>query len=185
MKARDRNSRYTLAGLAAKTAVLVIVGMLAAGAVSATDPSYATYMRIHGDWVVLCGRDEPTGRHGCVLKAPPPALGVTRSEIEIAGDPEAGAAGAAVTVRIGHPVSPSSPVYLRVDANAPHQAQPTRTGEAEWRGAEAAAILAELGAGRALTLRSFTATPAKPVDEWYSIALFPQALLDYRGKAGS
>lgn len=182
MKARDRNFRYTPARLAARTAVLVIVGMLTAGVVSATDPSYATYMRIHGDWVVLCGRDEPTGRQGCVLKAPPPALGVTRSEIEIAGD---GEAGAAVTVRIGHPVSPGSPVYLRVDAHAPHQAQPTRTGEAEWRGAEAAAILAELGAGRALTLRSFTGTPAKPVDEWYSIALFPQALLDYRAKTGS
>lgn len=178
----DRNLSYMSTGLAAATGVWLIIALLTAGPVSATDASYATYMRIHGDWVVLCGRDEPTERQRCDLKAPPPALGVTRSGIQIAED---GQGGPIVRIGIGHPISAGSPVYLRVDANAPHQAQPARTGEAEWRGAEAAGILAELGAGRGLTVRSFVGTPAKPVDEWYSIALFPQALLDYRAKTGS
>lgn len=177
--------RLPAAGLAATAGVWLAMAAVGAGPVSATDATdatYATYMRIHGDWVVLCGFDEPTRRRWCDLKAPPPALGVTRSEMVIERD---GQGGHVVKVRIGHPVSPGAPVYLRVDANPPHQAQPTRTGELEWRGGEAAAILAELGGGSAMTLRSFTGTPAQPRDEAYSLALFNRAFLDLKSKVGS
>ena len=164
-----------------RTAVAGVVVFLVALAAGSAYASYASYLRIHGDWAVLCGLDEPTGRRWCDLKAPPPALGATRSEITILDE---GRGGSVVKVRIGHPISPDSPVFLRVDANAPHQAQPARTGEAEWRGGEAATILAELGGGRRLTLRSFAGTPAKPRDEWYALERFNQALLDYQAKTG-
>ncbi len=159
----------------------MIMGLLAAGPVRAATASYATYMRIHGDWSVQCGFDEPTGRQWCDLKAPPPTLGLTRSAIEIRSAEQGGDV---VKVRIGHPISPGSPVYLRVDATAPHQALPSRTGEAEWSGDAAAMILRELGAGRRVALRSFVGIPAKSRDEWYSLELFDQALLDYRAKTG-
>lgn len=179
MKLSWRNTRCFPIGFAATVGGLLVMGALAAGSVHAANDSYATYMRIHGDWSVMCGLDEPTGRQWCDLKAPPPTLGLTRSAIEIRS---AGQGGDVVKVRIGHPISPGSPVYLRVDANAPHQAPPSRTGEAEWSGDEAAMILRELGAGRRVALRSFVGMPAKPRDEWYSLGLFNQALLDYRAK---
>jgi hypothetical protein len=182
MKPPWRNIRCHRIRFAAAARAVLIMGVLAAGPVHATYVSYATYMRIHGDWSVQCGYDEPTGRQWCDLKAPPPALGVTRSTIQIQG---VGQGGHVVKVRIGHPISPESPVYLRVDANAPHQALPSRTGEAEWSGDEAATILREFGAGRRVAVRSFVGSPAKSRDEWYSLELFNQALLDYRAKTGS
>jgi len=182
---RFPNRRHAAAGSAVTACVWLVVTGLVLAAGPASFANYATYMRIHGDWVVLCGFDETTAKHWCELKAPPPALGVTRSVIRIQQD---GEGGNAIKVRIGHPVDPDAPIFLRIDANAPRQTQPTRTGEVEWRGDEAAAILAELGGGRALTLRSFplrspTGIAAKPFDEWYSLALFNQALLDLKSKA--
>lgn len=174
-------------GRAAVIGAVLSAGVLAAGW-AATAATYATYMRVHGDWTVVCGRDEPTGRRSCDLEAPPPRLGVNRSTIVVVGADEGGAevdGDAAVKVRIGHPITPGSPVFLRIDANPPHQAQPSRTGEAEWRGAQAENILAELRNGRRLVVRSFTGAPAEPRDEGYSLAEFPQALRDYREKTGS
>ena len=145
------------------TGILLTVGLLAVEPRAATDVTYATYMRIYGDWTVLCGLDEPTGKRVCDLKAPPPRLGVTPSEIAIAIE---GTGETVISIRVGHPISPGSPVFLRVDTNPPHQAEPTRTGEAEWRGEEAVRILAELEGGRGSVLRSFVGTPAQPRDEW-------------------
>lgn len=182
MALRFHGIRPTLIVRSAATGLLLTIELLVPAAGAATDATYATYMRIYGDWTVLCGLDETTGRRNCDLKAPPQRLGVTPSEIVIAIE-ESGET--VVSVRAGHPISPGSPVFLRVDTNPPHQAEPTRTGEAAWRGEDAARILAELEGGRGLILRSFVGTPAQPRDEWYSLALFSQALLDYRANTGS
>jgi len=182
MALRFHGVRSALIVRSAATGILIAFGLLAAKPSAATDATYASYMRIHGDWMVLCGLDEPTRQRRCDLKAPPPQLGLTRSEIRVAIEDKGETV---ISVRVGHPISPGSPVFLRVDANPPHQAQPTRTGEAEWRGEKAALILAELEGGRALVLRSFVGTPAQPRDERYSLALLSQALLDYRANTGS
>lgn len=163
-------------------------GRLASGAVllmswalvsSVAAAAFVTYLRAYGDWSVSCAVDEPTRYRWCTLQAPPPQLFDGRSEVAVS---EVRDGDFVVAVRILEGVGDGAPVYLRIDANPPHRAEPSRVGEAVWRGAEAAALVGELRSGRNMVLRSFPASGGPPRDERYSLELFGEALAEYRAR---
>lgn len=157
--------------------------LVASGPFSGT-AGYIIYFHTFGDWSVICSKDEPTDRRSCSLSAPPPAidLSAARSQITVAeGDNGA----VTISIRIGGVIVPGMPLYLRIDGDSPHQAQPNRFGETVWTGAEAVAIRDQLARGRRMVLRSFPvsndpADTGKPRDEMISLSGFDEALKTYR-----
>jgi hypothetical protein len=135
---------------------------------------YVYYLQTFGDWTVTCGRDESSGRDNCTLSAPPPERH-GESQIEI-GDGQNG--NDAVIVRVRGALMPESPIYLRIDAQAPHQTQPNRFGEGRWNGTEADAIIAELNSGQRAVVRTFSGPPPAPRDAFFSLERFNDALAD-------
>lgn len=157
---------------------LVLAAGLATASVSA-HAAFVFYFRTFGDWSLICALDEPSGRRDCSLSAPPPALAASRSVVAVT---EETAGAFAVAVRLLGAFTPGAPVYLRVDANAPHRGDPDRLGEAAWRGAAAERILDELADGERVVLRSFVGSGAEPRDEIVRLAAFAEALELYRAK---
>lgn len=146
---------------------------------SVAGAAFVTYLRAYGDWSVSCATDEPTHYRWCTLQAPPPQLYDGRSEVAVM---EVRDGDFVVAVRILEGVRGGAPVYLRIDANPPYRAEPSRVGEAAWRGAEAAALVGELRTGRNMVLRSFPLSGGPPRDEHYSLELFGEALGEYRAR---
>lgn len=141
----------------------------------AAPAGYVYYLQTFGDWTVTCGRDESSGRDNCTVSAPPPERHGD-SQIEIGngqGDNDA------VIVRVRGALMPESPLYLRVDANQPHQTQPNRFGEGRWNGEEAEMITAELNSGQRAVIRSFSGPPPSPRDAFFSLDRFDEALVDF------
>ena len=172
---RAAGVRWTLA------AGVVLIAALAAAAPAVA--SYVFYYRTFGDWSVTCWSDRASGNKACSLSAPPPVLedtiprGRSRSLVTVT---EAPAGAFVVTVRVPGVLVPGSPVFLRVDKSAPHEARPDGRGVAAWGGTEAADIVAELKAGRRLGLRSFPLGGKAPRDEAFSAEGFAEALAVYR-----
>jgi Protein of unknown function (DUF2914) len=147
---------------------------------AAAPVGYVYYLQTFGDWTVTCGRDESSGRDNCTLSAPPPERHGD-SQIEIGnGQGDNGA----VTLRVRGALMPDSPLYLRVDAEPPHQTQPNRFGEGGWSGQEAQTIIGELNAGQRVVVRSFSGPPPVPRDAYFSLERFDEALADFDKRAG-
>ena len=146
---------------------------------AAAEATFVFYFRTFGDWSLICALDEPSGRRTCSLSAPPPALAASRSVVMVR---EEAAGDFAVAVRLLGAFTPGAPVYLRVDANAPHRGEADRLGEAVWRGADAKAILGELAEGERAVLRSFVGLEAEARDEILGLEAFVEALELYRAK---
>jgi invasion protein IalB len=146
---------------------------------TAAEAAYVTYLRAFGDWSVACALDEPTRYRWCTLQAPPPTLFDGRSEIAVAEQRDGSFL---VTVRVRDAVLAGAPVYLRIDDHPPYRAEPTRIGEATWRGAEAAAIVEDLQSGLNMVVRWFPTSDAQPRDEQFSLDGFAIALADYRAR---
>lgn len=163
------------AGFAASLLAAAILAIPAAE-LAAAPVGYVYYLQTFGDWTVTCGRDEASGRDSCTLGAPPPERHGD-SQIEI-GSGQGGDDGG-VTVRVRGALMQGSPLYLRVDAKSPHQTQPNRFGEGRWNGDEAEAIIAELNAGQRAVIRSFSGPPPTPVDAFFSLERFRDALADF------
>ncbi len=165
------------AGIGVLAAVALAAGLIAPSKARA---SYILYFHTFGDWSVICWTDEASGRKGCSLNAPPPALEVAERHSQVAvAEPAAGAF--TVTIRVRSAIQPGQPAFLRVDGNAAHRAAPDRLGGAGWSGTEAAAIIDELKAGAGMVVRSFAAGTGAARDEFLSLSGFGDALAAYRG----
>jgi hypothetical protein len=169
----DVGFRPLFASFAASLCALVVVAASAPEG-NAAPVGYVYYLQTFGDWTVTCGRDESSGRDNCTLSAPPPERH-GESQIEI-GDGQGG--NDAVIVRVRGALMPESPIYLRIDAQPPHQIQPNRFGEGRWNGTEADAIIAELNSGQRAVVRSFSGPPPSPRDAFFSLERFNDALAD-------
>ncbi len=175
-KLRNVSEKIRGAGVRLVPGALLVVWLLVSSVAGA---AFVTYLRSYGDWSVSCALDEPTRYRWCILQAPPPQLYDGRSEVAVTEEYDDGFA---VTVRVGGGVREGAPLYLRVDANPPHRAEPNRVGEAVWRGAAATTIVGELGTGRNMVVRSYPGHGAPPRDENYSLDRFGEALADYRSR---
>lgn len=154
---------------------------LNAAATAAAKPGYVTYYRTFGEWAVVCAVDEPTGRKACRLSAPDPRAGGPFDDAVIRLDVAEPAGGEAViAVRIGAVVATGRPASLTVDGHARRDAPLARTGEAVWRGAEARAIIAEMAAGRSVSIRFVRWSDAAEVERRFSLAGFAEARRTYR-----
>ena len=165
-----------LGGRLAPGALLLVTWLLASTIAGA---AYVTYLRSYGDWSVSCALDEPTHYRWCTLQAPAPELYGGRSQIAVSEQRDGVFM---VTVRVQGAVRAGAPVYLRIDDNPPYRAEPSRVGEATWRGDEAAALVGELQGGLNMVLRWFPASGAPPRDEQFSLDGFGTALADYRAR---
>jgi invasion protein IalB len=179
MACRLRNVFEKIQGPGGRLApgALLLATLLLASTVAGA--AFVTYLRSYGDWSVSCALDEPTGYRWCTLQAPPPELYDQRSEIAVSEQRDGAFL---VTVRVRGAVRAGAPVYLRIDDNPPYRAEPSRVGEATWRGDEAAALAEELQSGLNMVLRWFPASGAPPRDEQFSLDGFGNALADYRAR---
>lgn len=163
--------------------VVLFAAALAAGsALSGTArAAYVFYFRTFGDWTVTCWLDEPTKRKSCVLQAPPAAVQTGgRSRVAVT-EPAPERFTVPVQVRGTLPRAPL--LDLRVDGNAPHRATPDRVGGTGWGGDAAAAIVAQMKAGKVLTLTvSDRDAKAPPRVEALSLVGFAPALSTYQAK---
>ena len=155
---------------------------LAAGCgTAAAEPGYVFYYRTFGDWTVICALDEPTGRRHCRLGAPAPSLGGNPGEVGASldiVDPDGGEA--AIVLRVRPVVDAGRPAIIEIDQRARHESALARTGEAVWRGAEAAAIIAGMAAGNTLSVRFVPRGGAAEVERRFSLAGFAAARQAYR-----
>lgn len=173
--ARRRPGRVlaSLAGMAAVSAAALWAAPASA--------QFVLYFRTFGDWSVVCALDEPTGQKRCTLGAPTPAGGRPAATPRLAVRVVAPARGeTAVGLEIEEPVDAGRPVALRVDSGDAHAAPVRRTGEAAWRGTEAARLIDEMAAGHTLVIRFFAPGAPAPVQWSLSVGDFSEALAAYR-----
>lgn len=135
------------------------------------------YFALFGEWSVICAADEVAGERTCALEAPPLDPDRPRNAIELrqeeGGEPE-------IAVRRREMVNGATPVFLRIDAHAPHKATPAPSGEVLWSAAEAGKIIEELKKGDEMVLRTFIGSDNRPRDEFISLSGFGEAWEAYR-----
>ncbi len=120
-------------------------------AVAADMAGYVLYYRMFGDWSAICSRDEATGNVLCVAESPPPTSVVPPAVVLRVREtaPETYAVSAAFRAN----VAPGAAAALRVDDGADRVVALDAGYEAHFSGAEAAGLVAEMLAGRVLTVR--------------------------------
>lgn len=160
--------------------LVVALGM----AIHAARAQYVLYYHAFGDWTVICALDEPTARTRCELRAPVPDLGSATDAVRLEViEPPAG--DTAVLLHVNQAVDATRGLSLAVDGNAPHQTLLTRTGDAGWRGAEAAAILGEMAGGTAVTVRFVRWGDGAVSERRFALTGFPAARQTYLQRSGA
>lgn len=125
---------------------LALAALLLLALATPVAASYIVYYKVFGAWTVLCSRDEPTGKHKCLLQAVPRAIGHTSryNTLEVA---EVADDRFSVTLRVRDDFDRRRAVTLQVGDNPPHNAFMDRFGTAVWAGDPARLIVGEMAQG--------------------------------------
>lgn len=153
--------------------------VISAPAIAAGLAGYVLYFQSFGDWSAICARDEAAGIVNCTAESPAPTPATPPAVMVRVTETAAGIF--AVTALFRANVAPGAEAALRIDDGTDRVGTLDGGYEVRFGPEESAALVADMLAGRQLTLRAASfGSNAQPIHVGVPLATFSHAFQQMR-----